>query len=116
MKERDKNGTFAKGNPGGGRPKLAPEILEIINASKPAVITAYWKVANLTEEDSANYKPVTLLEAGIFKTMSEYAKTGETKDVVRLWDQVHGKPKETIDLDANLTAGIIYLDKQDESL
>jgi len=91
-------GSFKKGNGGGGRKPLPPEVREISNATKPAIIEAYWKISNLPVSEIQAFKPATLLEAGILRCLAAFAKDGKTDQISRIWAECHGKPKESIDL------------------
>jgi hypothetical protein len=95
------------GNPG-GRPKLPPEIKEISKQTKPAIIEAYWKISNIDPKKAQNFKPKTLLEAGILKCMADFIKTGKTSEVSRIWAECHGKPRESIELGGSILARVRY--------
>ncbi len=98
------SGSFKKGNKSGGRPPLPAHIKEIIRGTKPQIIEAYWKIANMPLDKIKDYKPQNLLEAGTLKCLMEFAKTGKTDYIYRLWAECHGRPKESIDFDVYLKA------------
>lgn len=108
-------GSFKNGNGGGGRKPLPPEVREISNATKPAIIEAYWKISNLPVSEIQAFKPATLLEAGILRCLAAFAKDGKTDQISRIWAECHGRPKESIDL--NQTGHVvIHIDNDDAKL
>jgi hypothetical protein len=94
---RDNKGRFikgAKGNPK-GKPPLPDVIKDMTRETKPAIIEAYYKISNLSPEKVDDYKPKTMLEKGILKTVKEFTRNGKTDQIRHIWAECHGKPKET---------------------
>jgi hypothetical protein len=105
---------FKKGE--GGRKPLPPEIKAISNATKPQIISAYWKIANLSVESVREFKPENLIEAGIMKCVLDFAKTGKTSDICKIWAECHGRPVESHDIKSDGPIEIVFrsVDKMDE--
>jgi hypothetical protein len=91
---------FKKGQSGNpeGRPKLSPEIKAIRQGSKEQIIEAYGKYSTISRADLEKYPPRNLIEEGVRKTLLNFADEGDTIPITRLWDQVHGKATESIQL------------------
>jgi hypothetical protein len=91
---------FKKGQSGNstGRPKLPPEIKAIRQGSKEQIIEAYGKYSTIPRADLDKYPPRNLIEEGVRKTLLNFADEGDTIPITRLWDQVHGKATESIQL------------------
>jgi hypothetical protein len=91
---------FKKGKSGNpeGRPKLPPEIKAIRQGSKEQIIEAYGKYSHIARADLDKYPPLNLIEEGVRNTLINFASEGETQAITKLWDQVHGKATESIQL------------------
>lgn len=90
-----------------GRPKLPPEINAIRTGSKPQIIDAYGRLATMSVGDAYLYEPKNLIEAGIKTCLVNFGKSGETGEISKLWDQVHGKPTESVNVTAETVSEII---------
>lgn len=99
MNTKPNKTSFKRGNPGGpGRKPLPPEIRALSNQTKPAIIDAYYRLSTMSLAAVQVYKPQNILEAGILKCLADFAKSGRTSEVSRIWAECHGKPKETVDM------------------
>ena len=109
---------FQKGESGnpGGRPKTPEEIKLIRSYTKNDIALAYYKFAQMKISEAEEYEPENLLEAGILKCFSDFIGTGKTDQIRHIWAEVHGKPRETVDLGISGGMKIVYLDKQDADL
>lgn len=103
------NKPFKKGESGNptGRPKLPPEINAIRTGSKPQIIDAYGRLATMSVGDAYLYEPKNLIEAGIKTCLVNFGESGETGEISKLWDQVHGKPTESMNVTAETVSEII---------
>jgi len=89
---------FPKGHTYGGRKALPEEIRVMAGELKPEFIRAYCKLSQLSFTEAKQYKPESTIEAGILKCLLNFAQTGRTDQIYKIWDQTHGKPKESIDI------------------
>ena len=100
---------FKKGE--GGRKPLPPEIKVIANQTKPAIIEAYWKIINIHPDNIGDFKPETLLETGILRTVIDFVKTGKVDQIRHIWAECHGKPKESMELSTGEESSITFIVK-----
>jgi hypothetical protein len=89
----------------GGAPKLSPEVKNIIVNSKETVAKLYWSCVNLTKEELANRlkNNPSVFEEGILRAIIKDMEKGQMITLEKLMDRVIGKPKESIDLSANVS-------------
>ena len=76
--KRNKNGTFATGNSGGGRKPIPPEIKEALTALVPRAIERLTNIIDDSEDD---------------KLVMEAVKV--------VLDRVYGKPAQALDIESN---------------
>lgn len=76
--KRNKNGTFAPGNAGGGRKPIPPEIKEALAALIPKAIERLTGIIHDSEDD---------------KLVMEAVKV--------VFDRVYGKPQQALDIESN---------------
>lgn len=98
--------SFKPGHQMGGRPALPPVIKEISRETKPHIIAAYWKLANLPVDKAVKYKPANMIEAGIRTCLVAFKETGKTDQIRHIWAECHGKPVESVDIQGNLETKI----------
>lgn len=56
---RDENGRFLHGNPGGGRPRIAAEIRELFEARSKEAVDGLWSLYEKTENDKLKARILT---------------------------------------------------------
>lgn len=97
-KNKNPKNNFKKGVSGNpkGKPPLPPEILAIRKGSKQQIIEAYGKFSEMPIDDAMNERGSTLVEEGVLKSLKIFSNTGDTQNISKLWDQVHGKPIQPI--------------------
>lgn len=76
--KRNKNGTFAPGNPGGGRKPIPPEIKEALTSLVPRAIERLRAIVEHGEDD---------------KLVMDAVKV--------VLDRVYGKPAQALDIESN---------------
>lgn len=99
-KKKPRGKPFEKGKSGNPRGKKPlPENLKIIrNGSKPQLIEAYGKYSNIPFADLQKYPPTSLIEHGVLKCLAEFANSGDTINISKLWEHIHGKPNISVDM------------------
>lgn len=80
------------GNPG-GRKKLSLEVREMKGRAKEELVKAYSFISSLNPQRFSTYKPKTIIEAGMQSAIAEFAKTGKTLEISKVWEYVLGKPQ-----------------------
>ncbi len=94
-------GSFKKGWKGGpGKPKLDPDILAIRKSTREELCAWFKHFSQLEPEEKKALKPgdFPLLAAGIYRALSKFSRSGHSKDVEYLLNQIIGKPRESIEV------------------
>lgn len=76
--KRNKNGTFAKGNPGGGRKPIPSDIKEALTQLIPKAVERLSAIIHDSEDD---------------KLVMDAVKV--------VFDRVYGKPQQALDIESN---------------
>jgi hypothetical protein len=98
-----------------GRPALPEIIKEKSRETKPQIIESYHRLAMMPYKDFKGYEPLTAIDAGIKKCISNFVKTGKTAEIRHIWAECHGKPVESIDANISLDRIVIRRIKPDDA-
>jgi hypothetical protein len=103
-------GGFVKGKSGNptGRPKDAPEIKLLRESQRDEMYKTFFWLQSLTKNElkMINSESLTLLQAGILKSLKIFSETGDYNHIKYPMDHIIGRAKETLDID---TGGSIQL-------
>ena len=98
--------SFKKGETGnkGGRPKMDPEIKELLNLTKSAYREIALKYLNMSKKETLALKEndeMSMLEWAFVKCILVIHKKGDYATLDKMMDRVIGKVKDEVDLTIN---------------